>query len=67
MEEFCTCEEWQSLKENHNELFKWIDGYGWVLTWIELTDEKTYTQKHIYGLGIKYCPMCGKKLENVKK
>lgn len=63
MKDFCSCEEWQNLKSNHKDLFKWLPEYGWVITWIELSDEKTHTQKHTYGLGIKFCPMCGEKLE----
>jgi len=63
MTDFCTCEEWLNLKKNHSELFKWIPEYGWVITWIELSKERSHTQVNNYGLGIQFCPMCGKKLK----
>lgn len=62
---FC-CVEFENLVNSHSDLFKWIDEYGWVIAWIELTNEKTHTQKHTFGLGVKHCLMCGKKLESVK-
>jgi len=66
MNDFCTCEEWLNFKENYGELFKWIPEYGWVISWVELTDEQTHTQVHKYGLGIQFCPMCGNKLKSPK-
>jgi hypothetical protein len=63
MEEFCICDDWVYLKSNHPDLFKWDPPYGWVIKWIELTDEKKYTQVHRYGIGIKFCPMCGRELK----
>ncbi len=63
MDDFCECEEWESLKKNHLELFTWSPPYGWVIKWSELTDEKGYTQVHRYGLAISFCPICGKKLK----
>jgi hypothetical protein len=62
--EFCDCEDAQMLDRNNRELFKIQDPYGWVLSWIELTQEKGYTQVHRYGIKINYCPMCGKKIPN---
>lgn len=38
--------------------------YGWVLSWIELTEEEGYTQIHKFGVSLKYCPMCGNPLKN---
>lgn len=65
MNDFCDCEEWKNLKENHGNLFIWAPEYGWVISWIELSEEKARTQVHKYGLGIQFCPMCGKKLEKL--
>jgi len=59
---FCDCEDAQMLDRNNRELFKTQDPYGWILSWIELTQEQGYTQVHRYGVKIKFCPMCGKKL-----
>lgn len=60
MTDFCTCADWNSVK--NRDLFKWHEQYGWIIHWIELTKEKGYTQRHQYGLSIAFCPMCGKKL-----
>lgn len=62
MSDFCTCEDWKSVKDSNHTVFKWHSTYGWIISWIELTDEKSHTQIHRYGLNISYCPMCGKKL-----
>ena len=62
MTDFCTCEDWKDLKNNNTSLFKKDPTYGWVLNWVELTNEAGYTQVHRYGISIHYCPMCGKKL-----
>lgn len=66
MNDFCDCEDWKSIKNNNSELFKYVPTYGWVLNWIELTKEKHHTQVHRYGVSIKFCPMCGKKLKTVE-
>jgi len=66
MHNFCDCEEYNNLKKNHDNLFRWLNGYGWMVVWTELTNEKSYTQKHTYGIGIRYCPMCGKELRKVE-
>lgn len=63
MRDFCECDDWKGLKKDHPELFKWSSPYGWIISWVELTNEKTYTQIHRYGININYCPMCGKELE----
>ena len=65
MEDFCSCVGLKDLKENNTKLFKWDPTYGWVLHWIELTEEIGYTQVHNYGIPIAFCPMCGKKLKNI--
>lgn len=66
MKDFCVCKDWHSLKDSSPNVFKWDLAYGWLITWIELTDEKDHTQIHNYGISINYCPMCGKKLEEPK-
>jgi hypothetical protein len=63
MKEFCECIAWQELKETNPSIFKWDNEYGWVITWIELTTERGYKQIHNYGISIKHCPLCGKKLK----
>lgn len=65
MEEFCVCKDGINLKKNQNILFRWDSVYGWVLNWIEITEESGYSQVHRYGISIKYCPMCGKELKNI--
>lgn len=64
MVDFCNCNDWDSLKNNNCNVFQWDLVYGWVLHWIELTNEEGYTQIHRYGVPIKFCPMCGKKLKS---
>lgn len=64
MKEFCNCEDWEDLKNNNSNVFKTDPAYGWVLHWVELTDENGYTQVHRYGIPISFCPMCGRQLEN---
>lgn len=63
MRDFCTCSAWEDLREKSSTLIKWDPTYGWVLNWIELTDEKGYTQVHRYGITINFCPMCGRALK----
>jgi hypothetical protein len=62
MSEFCDCNGWRELRDTYEELFQKDDSYGWLLVWIKLTKERGYTQVHRYGIPIKYCFMCGKKL-----
>jgi len=64
MNDFCSCEDYELLKRADKKLFKWNPPYGWVLSWMELTKEKGYTQIHRYGIPICFCPMCGKKVDN---
>jgi len=63
MTDFCGCKDWDNLKNNNSHVFQWDPVYGWVLYWVELTSEEGYTQIHRYGVPIKFCPMCGKKLK----
>jgi hypothetical protein len=58
----CDCDAWVKLEEQNRHLFHWDPSYGWVLSWVELTEEAGYTQVHRYGVPIVYCPMCGQKL-----
>lgn len=62
MEDLCVCESWKVVK--NRELFKKHPTYGWIISWIELTEEKGYTQRHNYGISISFCPMCGGKLKD---
>jgi hypothetical protein len=64
MTDFCTCNNWKGLERSNTSLFKKDPTYGWVLNWVELTDEGGYTQVHRYGISIHFCPMCGRKLNN---
>lgn len=59
MEDFCDCPGWKDLQKSNKTIIKWDETYKWVLNWIELTEEKGYTQVHRYGISIKFCPMCG--------
>jgi len=62
MKELCSCEDWKAIRKHG--LFEFDDSNGWIIKWIELTDDKTHTQVHRYGISIDFCPMCGEKLEN---
>lgn len=61
----CNCEDWKILKHNNSDIFKWDPAYGWILHWIELTEEPGFTQVHKYGMPIKFCPLCGSNLKNI--
>jgi hypothetical protein len=63
MSEFCECSEWRNLVESY-DFIQWEPSYGWIMKWIELTEEKGYSQVHRYGIPIEFCPKCGKKLKN---
>ena len=59
MTEFCECEEFIDLQ---TRVFIKDPIYGWILSWVELTEETGYTQVHRYGRPITFCPICGKLL-----
>jgi hypothetical protein len=59
MTKYCTC----NTIKNYTEVFKLSPPYGWIIEWIEFTDEKGYKQIHRFGLAISYCPVCGLKLK----
>lgn len=60
----CDCKELQIAKANNKDLFILDENYGWMLKWIELTDESGYTQVHQYAMAISFCPFCGKRIIN---
>lgn len=62
MTKYCGCEDSIRLQEQNRDIFIEDPTYGLILSWIELTEEKGYTQVHKYGIPISFCPMCGKKL-----
>jgi len=64
--DFCTCEDWKRIRASSPDVFKKDEKYGWLLNWIELTKEVGHTKVHRYGIKIKYCPMCGKRLNEDK-
>lgn len=66
MEDFCECGNYKELQKGNKSLFQWHPPYGWVLSWIELTKEKGYTQIHKYGVPVEFCPMCGRKVNNAR-
>jgi hypothetical protein len=57
---FCSCKDWKSLKS----IFKWHPPYGWIVSWIELSEEEGHSQVHRYGGKVCYCPLCGRKLKS---
>jgi hypothetical protein len=66
MEDFCDCDNYKALKRNNKNLFQWHPPYGWVLSWMELTTERGYTQIHKYGIAANFCPMCGKEVKMIE-
>jgi len=60
----CNCEDFENLSLDDKEVFKWHGGYGWLLHWIEITEESGYTRLHRYGVPINYCPLCGAQLKS---
>lgn len=67
MNAFCTCEDWNLFYKGNHKIFIWDPAYGWVLNWVELTEDTGYTQVHRYGVPIRFCPMCGKELKKLTK
>jgi hypothetical protein len=56
------CEDLKKVLKDHENLFQIHPTYGSILTWIEIHKEKTRHKTHQYGMQVKYCPFCGKKL-----
>lgn len=64
MKDMCSCKDWEDLKHGNPNVFRWDPTNGWVLHWIELTEDPGFTQVHRYGISINFCPMCGSCLKN---
>ena len=62
----CNCQDWNTFLEHHPDLFIYDIDYGWILSWVELKNEKGYTQVSKYGISINYCPICGGALKEVE-
>jgi hypothetical protein len=67
MKDFCSCKDFEELKKNNSTIFRWDRAYGWILHWIELTDDSGFSRVHRYGIPINFCPMCGKILKSKRK
>ena len=65
MHSFCDCEDFIKLLKQDRDVFVDDHIYGLVLLWLELTEEKGYTQVHRYGIPVSFCPMCGKRLKKI--
>ena len=65
--EFCSCKDWQDIAKKNPSVFRWVEPYGWVLSWKELIDEVSHSRVYTYGISIHYCPICGKKLTELTK
>jgi len=61
---FCDCSAWKELISKHHKTFTYDSSYGWLVCWIELLEEKGYTQVNRFGVPINFCPMCGKRLSS---
>lgn len=59
---FCNCKDAVALYKRDEIMFVKDEVYGWVLSWIELTDEGGYTHVHRYGIPMRFCPMCGEPI-----
>jgi hypothetical protein len=57
------CKDMQLILDNYDVIMHDPE-YGWVLKWIEITNERNNNKRiNEYGITIKYCPLCGKKLK----
>lgn len=63
MKDFCTCKEWEYLKESFPDFFQLLPSYGWVISYLTITEEGRHSRLHKYGIPIEFCPLCGKKLK----
>ena len=61
---FCDCEDGINIVRNYPSLFVKDPSYGWVLHWVEYSNDYSHVTPHNYGLSINFCPMCGKKIDN---
>jgi len=62
MYDFCECDDWKDISHHHPSIFKRDDKYGWVISWTDLSIVKGRTVRSDYGIKIKYCPLCGRRL-----
>ena len=56
------CEDFKKILIDHKNLFQDTDEYGIILSWIELSKEKSFHKINNYGIKINYCPFCGSKV-----
>lgn len=63
MPEFCTCPDWQEISQHHPDVFKLDDDYGWLISWTDFSVYKGRVLRSNYGVKIKFCPFCGRKLD----
>jgi len=59
---YCDCNNANVAIKSKPDLITLDKEYGWVLSWINITEEKGYSQIHNYAIPIQYCPFCGKSL-----
>ena len=57
----CNCKNMRWMVD-HNRVFKKENG-SWMLTWIELDRNGKNTNIENFGVKIKYCIFCGKKID----
>jgi len=62
MQSFCVCDDWEDIHHHHPSIFKKDSKYGWVISWTDFSTINGRTVKSTYGIKIKYCPLCGRKL-----
>jgi len=62
MQKYCNCEDRKYFEKN-SEAFLYDERYGWLIHWVEPTQEEGYVQLHHYNIPISFCPMCGKELK----
>ncbi len=58
----CKCSGMQWMIDN-NKVFK-NEEDKWMLTWIELDRSKKGVNIENFGIQIRYCVFCGKKINN---
>jgi hypothetical protein len=58
----CKCPDWQKVVHEHQQLFQKHPAYGWILSWLEITDEGSHHKTHQYGIKIVFCPFCGNQI-----
>lgn len=56
------CEDLKKVLIDHKNLFQDDENYGMMLSWMELSKEKSFHKIYNYGIKINYCPFCGSKV-----